>query len=327
MSVSTQSAFRVPGALGWRTVASVRLVPACALLPGRFRDPLAFASPAVGVGHAATTRLDSKPPRARAFSPGAPFRSCAPGVGQRAASISGALPWRVFEAPEPLVPSEAIGVGHAAAALSDGWVERPIVLWLSESARMGVGHEEESLSPVWGSHISGAESGPLHRVTTGEEAAENRVQAPPNKSWNVLDDDDAGALGSDDVEHVEPEPRSLAGETGPPGVGCGEVLAGEPAADEVDRGKPIWVSGERLDISIPPGVGPVAGELFAADAVNLALPDDGPKAGTLKPQFEPTDAGEEGTDSHRNNVLSSVCIGPPHRLAADWGSRPSHPPP
>ncbi len=31
--------------------ASVRLTPACALLPGRFRLPELLASPAVGVGH------------------------------------------------------------------------------------------------------------------------------------------------------------------------------------------------------------------------------------------------------------------------------------
>ncbi len=34
--------------------ASIRLTPACALLPCRFLEPLAFASPAVGVGHSVT---------------------------------------------------------------------------------------------------------------------------------------------------------------------------------------------------------------------------------------------------------------------------------
>lgn len=43
--------------------ASVRLTPACALLPGRLREPAPLASPAVGVGHicAAVASRSPKP--------------------------------------------------------------------------------------------------------------------------------------------------------------------------------------------------------------------------------------------------------------------------
>jgi hypothetical protein len=41
-----------------RTIASVRLTPGCALLPGRFRFPLFAPSPSVGVGHMSTDSVD-----------------------------------------------------------------------------------------------------------------------------------------------------------------------------------------------------------------------------------------------------------------------------
>lgn len=64
--------------------ASVKLTPACALLPGKLREPALFASPAVGVGHSFTA-VRSPPSLGRffPFDVRPPSASATVGVGHR----------------------------------------------------------------------------------------------------------------------------------------------------------------------------------------------------------------------------------------------------
>lgn len=103
MSSSTHAGFSRCGVPLARSVASHRLVPACALLPGRLRLPLLFASPQVGVGHGRRTAIPRGSPIPLPLYPFAMRRS------RRASHVS------------TLSPSFgllAVGVGHEEDPLS-----------------------------------------------------------------------------------------------------------------------------------------------------------------------------------------------------------------
>jgi hypothetical protein len=121
--------------------------PECASEPGRHRNPLAFESPAVGVGQ----RLifsDSCPWRCPSFEE--PFQSVAHGVGHfSVTSHAVACSCRPWDFPcvgqaEQVRISEALarGVGHCdlATAFSESPPEPGWFPQLSESSARGVGH-------------------------------------------------------------------------------------------------------------------------------------------------------------------------------------------
>jgi hypothetical protein len=157
----------------------------------------------------------------------------------------------------------------------------------------GVGQEEHPLSSVGGPDISGLDPGDLHFVTVLGQPSGHDVQRPPKESSHVLDDDGLRLRRFDDPRVLPPqsgpltvEPGSLAGE--------GEVLAGEPTAQDVDRRGVV----ELPDIGVPLDAGPVLREHCPAERVHLTLPHDVAHTGSLEPKFEGADPTEQGSDPH-----------------------------
>jgi hypothetical protein len=145
---------------------------------------------------------------------------------------------------------------------------------------VGVGHspseEEHALASVWGAHIPGADSGPLHRVTEVAEVADNDVQAPPNESRDVLDDDPPRGELADDPGVLAPQAGAGASEAGS-SASDGDVLAGESAAEDVDRGKNS--STNCADVVMAYGLRPVFREDVAAEWIAFHLPHNVAYAG------------------------------------------------
>jgi len=77
---------------------------------------------------------------------------------------------------------------------------------LAPSPAVGVGHcdEKQALSSVGRAEVGSLEAGGCHRITEVAEPGCNHVQAPPNESSHVLDDDVTGAHEADDPEILEP---------------------------------------------------------------------------------------------------------------------------
>jgi hypothetical protein len=81
------------------------------------------------------------------------------------------------------------------------------------------------------------------------------------------------------------------GETVP---GKADRLAGESAAEQIDRGR---VGVELSDVGIAGHVPPVSGEHSAAPWIGFALPGDA-HSGSFEAEVEATDAREEASDIH-----------------------------
>jgi len=74
---------------------------------------------------------------------------------------------------------------------------------------------------------------PLRIIPERSEAPEHDVQSARAKGGDVFDDDPARARFLDDAEILEPETGTTAGESCA-FAGDGKVLAGKPAADQID---------------------------------------------------------------------------------------------
>lgn len=121
----------------------------------------------------------------------------------------------------------AVGVGQRRIAVGRHTVP---LAWCPLT--VGVGHDEEPLSEVRGPEVRRADAGRFHLVTEFDEPGDNAVQAPPNESRDVFDDDRERLHLVDDAFELVPEAGALAAE---PCAASGErhILAREPAADEV----------------------------------------------------------------------------------------------
>lgn len=291
MSTSTHAGFSggsatVRPALPSPRAASVRVVPACASLPSVERDPLDFESVAVGVGHAAAS------PSCPRRWPGreTPLWSVAAGVGQRVTS-----------------PSDGpYSLGSRTPALS--------------SLARGVGHrnDEHPLSSMGGAHIGSSDPRPLDVVPEVDEVADNVAQAPPKESAHVLDDDHPRPELADEPRVLAPESGAGSVESGPePGVG--HVLAGEAAAEHVDRSERC--ASDESDIGVPLRGGPVPREHGTAVRIALDLPRDGPEPGPLEAELEPADPAEQGPDHWPASRSAATISGNCTSGRVGWSTR------
>jgi hypothetical protein len=117
---------------------------------------------------------------------------------------------------------------------------------------------------------------------------------PGEEGRDVLHDDVAGSKLANDPGELGPKTRAGAIETSS-SSGSAEVLAGEAAADEIDR---VEVAGADVShVFEALGVGELAGEDGAAVGVLLDLPRDAHPA-ALEPELEAADSREEAADIH-----------------------------
>jgi hypothetical protein len=110
---------------------------------------------------------------------------------------------------------------------------------------------------------------------------------------DVLGDDEAGPDFTDNPEHVGPEINSDSASS----RGGAEGLAGESAADEVDRTSKA--GGSNIDVAWD--ARPVFCEHAPAEGFDLAE-GDCPHTGPLKAEAESSDAGKEVEDIHQPSL-------------------------
>lgn len=218
--------------------------------------------------------------------------------------------WRSEEG-GPLVPADA-AVGHLRAIVdSDGLpfcakVSRPS--WghpfceVPYSDAVGVGHNEDPSSHVGSTDFCGRKREGTRSVSEVAQLAPHRGQPGALAVRDVLDDDDRRPDFFGDAVELEPEPTSVAGETGLLAGGA-DVLAGETSAEEIDGGK----RPSCRDVIEPLNVGPVLGEDAAAELVLLDLPEDRAQPGGLEPELETADTGEERADRDQGRFASTIA--------------------
>jgi len=164
---------------------------------------------------------------------------------------------------------------------------------------VSVGNNEDSSPEVRRSDVGGRKQVGTGSVFELAEVPAHRWQPGPHAACDVFDDDDRRTHLGDDAGEVVPERGALPLETASSAC-AGDVLAGEPSADEIHMG---IVPGLR-DIGEPRDVRPVLREHGPTERIDLDLPDDLAHAGALKAELQTTDAGEERTDGHHGFALS-----------------------
>jgi hypothetical protein len=155
----------------------------------------------------------------------------------------------------------------------------------------GVGHDEDSLSSMRGTHVACAKSRPLRIVPELGKVSENSACSPSKESCDIFNDHVLRSKLANDSSKLEPQsaPRALE-----PGAFAGhaDILTGESAADEIDGSESCRAgAGDIDDGSI--GVGPVLREDASRKIVDLDLPDDVTQSGPFEAELESAHAGEE----------------------------------
>lgn len=181
---------------------------------------------------------------------------------------------------------------------------------LPSSFATGVGNDPDAVPPVRGAKGACRKAVPLRVIPERGQVPENNPESSRKESCDVLHNDVAGSKFANDSGVLRPKTRPGAGEpcTLP---GEGEILAGEPAADDIDGGE--VVGADVAHVGVPFGVGEVVGEDGSAEGVELDLPC-GSHPGPLEPEVEAADAREEGADTqHRSWSMVS-------RIAATWSA-------
>jgi hypothetical protein len=130
---------------------------------------------------------------------------------------------------------------------------------------------------------------PFRVIPARGQITDDSIQSEAKQSATVLHDDVSGSNLANDPVVFGPQPASLAVDPGPlPGVA--DVLAREPAADEVGTlGEHVGAQG--ADVIVPPDVRPVLRQNLPAERVDLHLPD-ARHARAFKPEVESADASE-----------------------------------
>lgn len=151
------------------------------------------------------------------------------------------------------------------------------------------GNNEETIPLVRGADGRSRHAIPPRIKPARGQIPEYGIHAPSEQRGNVFHDDVNGSKLANDAGEFGPQPGALARE---PRFCAGErdVLAGEPAANDVD---PRRRGGDFFDIAEPVGVGPVLREHPPTVGVYLRLPQDGPVPGALKPEFQPAYSAEQ----------------------------------
>lgn len=204
-----------------------------------------------------------------------PFSSRATGVGLGPPFSPSVLRGVLTAASVSVTPACRFVVGYPAA---------PLAL---ASLAVGVGHKEDTFSPMGGANVGSTDETTFDPITEPSEVADNTVQPSRKKGRNVFDDDEARPDFLDDARVFAPETGTLAVDAGS-FTGVGNVLAGESTTEHVNRRKTSRIA----DVTEPFGLGPMSLKNAPAKRVDFDLPDYGADPGMLQTQLKTADAGE-----------------------------------
>jgi hypothetical protein len=160
--------------------------------------------------------------------------------------------------------------------------------------------------------LSSRQARPLRVIPCFGQVSENspdRASVPAlplsgEEGRDVLHDDVSGSKLANDPGELGPKTRAGAVDPGSP-AGAAEVLAGEAAADEVNRVE--VVDPDLSHVFVSGGVGEVLGEDGSAVGVLLDLPGDS-HPGPLEAELEPADTGKEASDIHAPPLDLAVAL-------------------
>lgn len=111
---------------------------------------------------------------------------------------------------------------------------------------VGVGHNPEPITVMGGARVASPEDAPPRIIPQRGQVAEDDTEAPGNEGWTVFHEHVIGSNLANDASEVCPEPGALPADAAASPRGA-DVLAREPAADDVNRAAPRPAV-ERLDV-------------------------------------------------------------------------------
>lgn len=158
------------------------------------------------------------------------------------------------------------------------------------SLRVGVGHHEKPATTVRSSEILSSESEPDRIVPERGKVTEHDVEPAKSEVCDVFHDDEARSKLANDSRELEPKAAARTADANLL-ASLGDVLAGEPAADDIDGAE--LARPDRANVVESLDVGPVLREDLAAELVALDLPEHGTESGPLEAEFESANAREE----------------------------------
>jgi len=101
-----------------------------------------------------------------------------------------------------------------------------------ESVSVGVGHNEQAGATVRRSNVESANREPDRIVPERGKVPENSVDASRGEIAGVLHDNESRSKLANDPSHFAPQAAASTREAR--SFGVGDVLTGEPPADEID---------------------------------------------------------------------------------------------
>ena len=163
-----------------------------------------------------------------------------------------------------------------------------------QSLEVGVGHKPHSVSSVRGADGGSWNTVPDRIVPDLGKGPENGSHSETKQAWDVLHDDETGSCLANNAPVFAPQTRSRTFEASPLSSE-GNVLAREPAADDID-GNSIGSKsccGELADVVIARDLWPVLCQDAATEWVYLAERYSLEAAGALKAEAEAADPAEQ----------------------------------
>jgi hypothetical protein len=118
--------------------------------------------------------------------------------------------------------------------------------FLDASLALGVGQDPEALPPMRGTNIVRSQLTPFRVVPQRGQVPENSTKPPNSEHWRVLHERESWSYLANDASELRPQAASLSVDACS-FAGCADVLAGEPAADDVNVSSP-WVAVEGLHV-------------------------------------------------------------------------------
>jgi hypothetical protein len=153
---------------------------------------------------------------------------------------------------------------------------------------VGVGNNKYAAPVVRGAKFSGGDVNG-HRGEPGAPQVTPHSGHPlPPSIGTVLDEDGSGTKFVDDAEELRPEAGLWSRQSRAPVVGGREVVAREPADDDVDRGKASCA--DAADVLMLRNSRPVPIEHPATERADFDLPEDSARCGALDALIEAADA-------------------------------------
>jgi hypothetical protein len=173
---------------------------------------------------------------------------------------------------------------------------------------LGVGNNEDPVPPVRGAEGTSVKTIPNSVVPARGKVPEHDVESASAKGGDVFDEDPRRPDFVDDSVELSPQSRPGPVESGS-AAGDGDVLAREPATDEVDglEQPTAGLGAGVLDVDEPVNVGPVLLEDFARIRILFNLPNHF-HTGALETEVQAANSREETPDreSHCSTAPTGV---------------------